>query len=171
MWQEGGSALADPVPQRHAPPLPGGTAVSMLHCPLNRFKSALALLSSIPSRLELSLAPWGRTTLVQSPVPCVPNYRGHTRPPPACMHPAPVTDVQHLGVHPEPGAESGRLRREKGGGEGGSGGSARSASAPRFTSTHLPPAPPSELLAPDSGKAEGPPPLASNSHRIQFPRS
>lgn len=54
--QEEGSAPAVPTSRRHAP---CSMAVSTLHCPLNRFESAFALLSSISSCLKLVLAPWG----------------------------------------------------------------------------------------------------------------
>ena len=96
----------------HAP-LPGGTAISMLHCPSNRFESALALLSSIPSRPELSLAPWGQTTPVQSPVPHVPSYRGHARP--CCVH---APSARHRCAAPRGASRARCWAREAAVGEG-----------------------------------------------------
>lgn len=172
VWPPQGSVRGRRRTQPRLSPCSGGTAVSMLHCPSNRFENALALLSSIPSRPKLSLAPWGRTTLVQSPVPHVPGHRGHARAS-LYVHPAPGVDVQHLGVHPEPGAGPGRLQWEQGGEEGRREGirlrHSLSASAPCFTRMHRPPAPPSELLAPDSRKATTI--SIKQSHRILFPRS
>lgn len=99
---------------------------------------------------------------------------GDTQEPPTYVHPAPGVDVQHLGVHPEPGAGPGRLQWEQGEGESRRRGGVRlrhslSASAPRFTRTRGPPAPPSELLAPDSRKATTI--SIKQSHRVPFPRS
>lgn len=108
----------------------------------------------------------------KAPSPMSPAI-GDTQEPPAYVRPAPGADVQHLGVHPEPGAGPGRLQWEQGGEEGRRGGvrlrHSLSGSAPCFTRMHRPPAPPSELLAPDSRKATTI--SIKQSHRILFPRS
>lgn len=123
VWPPQGSVRGRRRTQPRLSPCPGGTAVFMLRCPSNRFESALALLSSIPSRPKLSLAPWGRTTPVQSPVPHVPGYRGHARAPRVrapsarrgCAAPWGASRARCWARKAAVGA--GRRRRQEGGGQ------------------------------------------------------
>lgn len=133
VWRARGSMCGGRRAQPWLSPRPGGTRPAprrhgRFHAPLSFEQIGKCTCFAL---IDPSLAPWGQTTPVQSPVPHVPSYRGHVRTP--RVH-APSADVQHLGAHPEPGAGPGRLWGQKGRGEGGS---ARSASAPLVTSTHV----------------------------------